>query len=82
MPPATDRPAHRWSSRVTSRIDPLPLAERSFGGWQNPGQQAVVTQVPTAGAPRLILVDRPGAVQADIGSAGSPSTVPIRAGRT
>ena len=47
-------------------MDPLPLVERCFGSWQNPGQQAVLTQAPAPNTRRLILVDRPGAVQADI----------------
>jgi predicted Zn-dependent peptidase len=46
--------------------DPLPLVERCFGGWSNPDQQAVMTQAPSPNTRRLILVDRPGAVQADI----------------
>ena len=46
--------------------DPVPLAERCFGDWQNPGQQTVPTQTPTPTDRRLILVDRPGAVQADV----------------
>src|SRR5215210_4482867 len=46
--------------------DPVALAQECFGDWQNPGQQAVPTQVPTPTAQRLLLVDRPGAVQADI----------------
>jgi predicted Zn-dependent peptidase len=46
--------------------DPLPLVERCFRSWQNPDQQAVPTQAPSPNSRRLILVDRPGAVQADI----------------
>jgi zinc protease len=46
--------------------DPATLAERCLGGWQNPGQRGVQPQVPTPAERRLLLVDRPGAVQADV----------------
>ncbi len=46
--------------------DPVALAAECFGDWQNPGQRAVAAQVPAATARRVLLVDRPGAVQADI----------------
>ncbi len=46
--------------------DPQPLAERCFGGWRNADQQPVAPQAPAAGSRRTVLVDRPGAVQADV----------------
>jgi zinc protease len=46
--------------------DPVSLAQECFGDWQNPNQQAVATQVPTSTTRRMLLIDRPGAVQADI----------------
>jgi predicted Zn-dependent peptidase len=46
--------------------DPVDLASECFGDWQNPNQLAVATQVPAPATRRLLLVDRPGAVQADI----------------
>jgi zinc protease len=46
--------------------DPVALAQQCFGDWQNPSQQAVVTQAPAANSRRMLLVDRPGAVQADV----------------
>lgn len=46
--------------------DPVPLMERCFGDWANPAQKAVTTQTPSPTTRRLILVDRPGAVQADV----------------
>ena len=46
--------------------DPLPLVERCFGSWQNREQLSVDTQAPTPNSRRVILIDRPGAVQADI----------------
>jgi zinc protease len=46
--------------------DPVALAERCLGGWQNPGQRRVQPQVPTSTDRKLVLIDRPGAVQADI----------------
>jgi zinc protease len=46
--------------------DPVPLAQECFGDWQNPGQQVIATDVPGATGRRLLLLDRPGAVQADI----------------
>lgn len=48
------------------RDDPVALAERCFGGWRNPGQRRVAAQVPGPGPKKLLLVDRPGAVQADV----------------
>ena len=46
--------------------DPVALAQECLGDWQNLGQQVVATQVPAPRTRRLLLVDRPGAVQADI----------------
>ncbi|MDQ5855186.1 MAG: insulinase family protein, partial [Actinomycetota bacterium] len=46
--------------------DPTAVAAECFGDWQNPGQQVVATEAPAPTARRLLLVDRPGAVQADI----------------
>ena len=46
--------------------DPVAMANRCLGDWENPGQQIVVTQVPAPTTRRLLLVDRPGAVQADL----------------
>lgn len=46
--------------------DPVALAERTFGGWTNPDQEAVAHLPNRANAPRVILLDRPGAVQADL----------------
>ncbi len=46
--------------------DPQALAEKYFGSWHNPGQQAAPYVVPTAGPRRVIVIDRPGAVQADV----------------
>lgn len=47
-------------------IDVTGLAERTFGGWRNDGQRPVA-QTPNGPAPRTaLLVDRPGAVQADL----------------
>ena len=45
--------------------DPVPLAETYLGGWQQE-QRPVVHQTPVAAAPRTVLIDRPGAVQADV----------------
>lgn len=46
--------------------DPVPLAERAFGDWTTPGQEPVEHLPSRAGAPRALLLDRPGAVQADL----------------
>ncbi len=46
--------------------DPFALAEQSFGGWANPGQQHT-PHLPVGAGPRsALLVDRPGSVQADL----------------
>jgi zinc protease len=46
--------------------DPHALAETYFGGWQNPDQQPTPYVAPTAGPRRVMIIDRPGAVQADV----------------
>ena len=46
--------------------DPTALAERVFGGWVNSDQQQVGYRPPTAAPRRALVVDRPGAVQADV----------------
>ncbi len=48
------------------RTDPVELAERSFGGWQVPGQLAGRREQPAAALRRAVLLDRPGSVQADV----------------
>ncbi len=45
--------------------DPLPLFEAAFGDWTGAAAPATFPS-PTAGARQLLLVDRPGAVQADV----------------
>lgn len=47
-------------------VDPVALAETHLGGWRNDGQQRTPYQPPAAGPRRLLVVDRPGAVQADV----------------
>jgi predicted Zn-dependent peptidase len=46
--------------------DPVALAERHLGGWRNDAQQRSEYQRPAPGPRRLLLLDRPGAVQADV----------------
>lgn len=46
--------------------DPVELAERHLGGWTNDAQQRSEQLAPTAGPRQLVLLDRPGAVQADL----------------
>jgi zinc protease len=46
--------------------DPIAVAERSLGSWRNDDQRRVVAEEPAAGVRRTVLVDRPGAVQADV----------------
>jgi zinc protease len=46
--------------------DPVAVAERSLGSWRNDDQRRVVAEEPAAGIRRLVLLDRPGAVQADV----------------
>ena len=48
------------------RDDPVALAERCLGGWSNAGQRQVGPQVPAPAERKLVLIDRPGAVQADV----------------
>lgn len=40
--------------------------EAAFGGWSNPAQAVARHEAPLADAPRAIIIDRPGAVQADL----------------
>ena len=46
--------------------DPIAVAERCLGSWQNEDQHQVSIQEPTSGRRRTLLIDRPGAVQADV----------------
>jgi zinc protease len=46
--------------------DPIAVAERSLGSWRNVEQRRVMTEEPTPGPRRTLLIDRPGAVQADV----------------
>lgn len=46
--------------------DPVPLAERVFGDWTNTDQQPVNHPPTRPAAPLALLLDRPGAVQADL----------------
>ncbi len=46
--------------------DPTPLVEATFGGWRNPDQRPAVHEEPRPGRRQLLLVDRPGSVQADV----------------
>jgi predicted Zn-dependent peptidase len=46
--------------------DPLTVAERCLGSWGNGDQRRVVPEEPVPAPPRALLVDRPGAVQADV----------------
>ncbi len=52
--------------------DPLDLVEDAFAGW-DPGEPGPDLVAPTPRAPGVVLVDRPGAVQADI-RLGGPGT--------
>lgn len=45
--------------------DPLPAVLDAFGDWEQP-TAAVVHETPRAAPPRALLIDRPGAVQADV----------------
>ena len=47
-------------------VDVQALAERTFGGWQAPGQRRAPQQTAEPGGRTAVLVDRPGAVQADL----------------
>src|SRR5215212_8641276 len=46
--------------------NPIAVAERCLGSWQNDDQQRVMIEDPTPGPQRTLLIDRPGAVQADV----------------
>jgi predicted Zn-dependent peptidase len=46
--------------------DPVAVAERSLGSWSNDDQRRIMIEEPTPGPRRALLIDRPGAVQADI----------------
>jgi zinc protease len=46
--------------------DPIAVAERSLGSWNNDDQRRVMIEDPTPAARRAVLIDRPGAVQADL----------------
>ena len=46
--------------------DPVALAEAHLGRWRNDDQQQTRYQEPAAAPPQLLVVDRPGAVQADV----------------
>jgi zinc protease len=46
--------------------DPVVVAERCLGSWQNERQRRVAAEEPTPARPYALLIDRPGAVQADI----------------
>jgi zinc protease len=46
--------------------DPVAMAERSLGSWHNDDQRRVVAEESAAGIRRMVLLDRPGAVQADV----------------
>ena len=44
----------------------LAAAERTFGGWAGPPDPDIPRELPQAKKPRFLLIDRPGAVQADV----------------
>jgi len=46
--------------------DPIAVAERSLGSWSNDDQRRVVIEDPTPAPRQAVLIDRPGAVQADV----------------
>ena len=46
--------------------DPITVAERCLGSWRNDDQQRVMIEDPTPGPRRAVLIDKPGAVQADV----------------
>ncbi|CAA9336229.1 MAG: hypothetical protein AVDCRST_MAG61-3288 [uncultured Friedmanniella sp.] len=46
--------------------DPVALAETHLGGWRGEDQQRTPYQPPAPGSRRMVVVDRPGAVQADV----------------
>ena len=61
----------------------LPLLEKHFGDWEAPGSARPAKSMPEPGlapAPRLFLIDKPGAIQSNIlvGQVMPPSTAPNR----
>jgi len=46
--------------------NPIAVAEGSLGSWHNDDQRRVMIEDPTPAARRAVLIDRPGAVQADL----------------
>jgi zinc protease len=46
--------------------DPVALAEARLGGWRNDEQQRTAYQDPAPAPRQLLVIDRPGAVQADV----------------
>jgi zinc protease len=46
--------------------DPIAVAERCLGSWSNDDQRRVPIEDPTPAPRRALLIDRPGAVQADV----------------
>ncbi|MFL6027887.1 MAG: M16 family metallopeptidase [Friedmanniella sp.] len=46
--------------------DPVALAEAQLGGWRNDEQQRTAYQDPAPAPRQLLVIDRPGAVQADV----------------
>ncbi len=46
--------------------DPTPLVDRVFGGWTAPRQRRIDAEQALPAGRRLLLIDRPGAVQADV----------------
>lgn len=53
-----------------SRRDPLPLIESAFGRWSGIGLPPTVHRAPTEAPTRIVLADRPGAVQANVAFGG------------
>ncbi|SDS84442.1 Predicted Zn-dependent peptidase [Friedmanniella luteola] len=49
-----------------SGLDPVALAETHLGGWRNDAQVRVPYRAPAPGGRSTVVVDRPGAVQADV----------------
>ncbi len=65
----------------TTLAEIMPVLERQFGDWKPAGAAATATAIPQAAAlpkPRVFLIDKPGAVQANIFAAEllPPSTDP------
>jgi len=46
--------------------DPVAVAERHLGGWRNDAQERTVYQAPRPAARQVVVLDRPGAGQADV----------------